>query len=700
MLPFFSVIVLVAFFLSQLQTIIAFSLKTFTRPVYNIKKAKEANMVVNSDISGNIPDVSGAHPFIPNQIHPSNIIHTMMSYNPTLGNEWSYSELLEYIENDKIAGLSFYENGRGAVAIDTNIESMITPENLHHIRMFPYNFDTLVDMATQHKINVDVYTEPVNQIGNFVNFLFSNSLNILFLIFALNAVRNIFFMNQMGKGNMNDPMSFFKGFTQDDPRIVETSLLNTTFADVAGCDEAKFELMEVVDFLREPDRFVDAGAKIPKGVLLAGSPGTGKTLLARAVAKEANVSFISASGSEFIEMFVGVGASRVRSLFDSARENSPCVVFIDEIDAIGRQRGTGIAGGNDEREQTLNQILTNMDGFSESQGIVVIAATNRIDVLDNALIRPGRFDRKINVPLPDFDGRKQIANVHFKNKKIDGDSVDFNELSSLTTGFSGADIANLANEAAIFSVRSNKTEIDRESILQAYEKMTIGLSSNVPETNDEIVELVSYHETGHALMAALFPEFFDLRKVTINANLGGAGGYTLFTPKEQYQKYASKKFILANLIVALGGRAAEVYLYRKKNYSESSNNKTSSIFKGFQDLDITTGATNDLSQANKIARDYITRYGFGAEFGIYDDSMNDELPNLGRDLAQSSRSVSDTTKYDLDIEVKKLVHFAYESSLQLIHENRNTFEKIVQLLREERTISGSDVKMIRDELCE
>ena len=252
------------------------------------------------------------------------------------------------------------------------------------------------------------------------------------------------------KGNMNDPMSFFKGFTQDDPRIVETSLLNTTFADVAGCDEAKFELMEVVDFLREPDRLVDAGAKIPKGVLLAGSPGTGKTLLARAVAKEANVSFISASGSEFIEMFVGVGASRVRSLFDSARENSPCVVFIDEKDAIGRQRGTGSAGGNDEREQTLNQLLTNMDGFSESQGIVVIAATNRIDVLDNALIRPGRFHRKINVPLPDFDGRKQIANVHFKNNKIDGDSVDFNELSSLTTGFSGADIANLANEAAIF----------------------------------------------------------------------------------------------------------------------------------------------------------------------------------------------------------------------------------------------------------
>lgn len=663
---------------------------------YVLGKTKTPNYRLTTDLSFNANDnLEDLPQFIPHEIHPSKIVNSLLQYGPNFGNDWSYSEFLKNIDEKKVSGVSILESGSGAIAIDSDITQVVEPSNLHSVHLFTDNFNDILDKLTKNNINVDVYTIPPNQISEISNFILSNSFNIILLLLAFSVIRNTFFMGDGNKSRFNDPMSFLTGTSNTDNSIIDTSFLNTTFADVAGCDEAKFELMEVVDFLKEPEKFAEAGAKIPKGVLLAGSPGTGKTLLARAVAKEANVTFISASGSEFIEMFVGVGASRVRKLFDNARDNSPCVVFIDEIDAIGRQRGTGIAGGNDEREQTLNQILTNMDGFSENQGIVVIAATNRIDVLDNALIRPGRFDRKINVPLPDYDGRIQIAKVHFKNKKIDDKSVSFDELSSLTSGFSGADIANLANEAAILSVRNNKTDIDRESLLQAYEKVTIGLASNIQEKDENIVELVSYHETGHALMACLFPEFFDVRKVTINANRGGAGGYTLFTPKDQYQKYASKRFILANLIVALGGRAAEVFLYRKKNYMTSNDSAVNSVFKGFQDLDITTGATNDLYQANKIARDYFTRYGFGSEFGIYDDNMNNDLPNLGRELGSSSRSVSDTSKYDLDTEIKSLVKFAYESSLHLIHENREWFEDIVDILIDERTISGKEIMELK-----
>lgn len=676
---------LMCFFVLQLPEISGYALGKITKPKYRL----------HTDLSQNLHDeTEKVTNLIPHEIHPSKIVNSLLQYSSRFGNDWSYSEFLNNIDEDKVSGVSILETGKSAVAIDNNIGQIIEPSNLHSVQLFSDNFNEILDKLTNHNINVDVYSIPPNQLMAVGSFLLNNAFNIILLFLVFSSLRNAFLMAN-GKSNFNDPMSFLSGTSNKNKNIIDTYNLNTTFADIAGCDEAKFELMEVVHFLKEPEKFTDAGAKIPKGVLLAGSPGTGKTLLARAVAKEANVTFLSASGSEFIEMFVGVGASRVRTLFDNARENSPCVVFIDEIDAIGRQRGTGIAGGNDEREQTLNQILTNMDGFTENQGIVVIAATNRIDVLDNALIRPGRFDRKINVPLPDFDGRIQIAKVHFKNKKVDQESVSYDELSSLTTGFSGADIANLANEAAIFSVRSNKTEIDRDSLMQAYEKITIGLSSNIQEKDDNIVELVSYHETGHALMASLFPEFFDVRKVTINANQGGAGGYTLFTPKEQYQKYASKRFILANLIVALGGRAAEVFLYRKKNYINANDTSVNSVFKGFQDLDITTGATNDLYQANKIARDYFTRYGFGSEFGIYDDSMNNEFPNLGRELGSNTRTVSDNTKYDLDTEIKKLVKFAYESSLHLIHENREWFENIVEILIDERTISGKDIMYLK-----
>ena len=309
-----------------------------------------------------------------------------------------------------------------------------------------------------------------------------------------------FILNFVMQRNMLNNLPNMRGQT----KMINSEDIDVRFSDVAGCDESKYELMEVVEFLKDPSKFKESGAKIPTGVLLEGPPGTGKTLLARAVAGEAGVSFISATGSEFIEMFVGVGASRVRKLFGEARENSPCVIFIDEIDAIGRQRGTGVNTGNDEREQTLNQILTNMDGFNVESGIIVLAATNRADILDSALTRPGRFDRKVIVPLPDREGRKKIFGVHLRDKKYNEEEIDVDGLSELTSGFSGADIANLVNEAAIFSVRYNKTKIDQQCMLDAFEKTTIGLPKKVDNRNPDTIRLVAYHEAGHTLIAKLF----------------------------------------------------------------------------------------------------------------------------------------------------------------------------------------------------
>ncbi len=603
--------------------------------------------------------------------------------NTPIGETYTYSDFIEKLNNKAIDGVTFFNDGKSAVFIDSDHSTTINANNLHYVHILPNSYDYIMDIANKVHTKVDMMDIPVNIFNNFLGAAGQGVMFIGSYILIATIFRFLFTRGMNGDNNPMLPGGLPSNLKAD---VVDPEKLNTSFDDVAGCDEAKFELEEVVDFLKDPSKFSEAGAKIPKGVLLEGPPGTGKTLLARAVASEAGVSFISASGSEFIEMFVGVGASRVRKLFEKARDSAPCVLFIDEIDAVGRQRGAGIAGGNDEREQTLNQILTNMDGFEENTGIVVLAATNRIDILDSALIRPGRFDRKVKVTLPDFDGRKKIANVHFKNKNLNKD-VDFDELASLTTGFSGADIANLANEAAIFSVRQDKSNIDRQTLLDAFEKITIGLNSNVQENDENIVELVSYHETGHALIACLFPQFFDVRKVTINANKNGAGGYTLFTPKERFSKYATKKYMLANLIIALGGRAAEVYL-NKKNYKV--NVFDNQVFKGISDLDITTGASNDLLQANRIAKDYITKYGFGDLFGVSSD-YDDEKPFLGKSMGIDKFKISDSRKSDIDSQVAELVEFAYKSALNLIELNEDTFLEVVDQLTKERTISGDDI---------
>ncbi len=601
--------------------------------------------------------------------------------NSLMGKEWTYYDLINSIKDNSLEAATVVDQTNSVFAIDKNHGSNVLAENVHIIKTIPETTELIINKLVSNNINFDIFTPRTSFISS-IPFGFK----IIIAYFLISFVASFIRSNSMGMQglNMNNPLNTIIPKKE----LVNTELVNISFADVAGCDEAKNELVEVVEFLKYPDKFVNAGAIIPKGILLDGEPGTGKTLLARAVAGEAGVNFISASGSEFIEMFVGVGAARVRNLFETAKKNSPCVIFIDEIDAIGRQRGAGFNSGNDEREQTLNQILTNMDGFEKTSGIIVVAATNRADVLDSALLRPGRFDRKVNVPLPDIIGRKEISKIHFNNKNL-SDTVSFDTIAELTSGFSGADIANLANEAAILSVRNNDTIITPKSIMDAYEKITIGLPAANENRNNEILELVAYHEAGHTAIALLFSEFFDVKKVTINANKGGSGGYTLFTTKERYRNFPTKKYMLANLLVALGGRAAEVILYNSKN--NTVNNKyDASIFEHFNDLDITTGASADLKQANSIARSYITQFGFSDIIGLYDSSYGNK-PFLGREMAMSGDKTSEESKKMIDAKIQLLVKFAYNNACKILSKNKIILNDISHKLIKDRTLSSSDL---------
>tara|TARA_E500000178_G_scaffold356475_1_gene434665 strand:- start:2092 stop:3948 length:1857 start_codon:yes stop_codon:yes gene_type:complete len=575
--------------------------------------------------------------------NPSEIINVIN--NRQLGNldSWSYNELYNHLNTIK-----------SAVIIDNQNVGLFYDDldsKIHLYKYLPANINSLIDIIIKKGIDYQVYNVPIPEPFQVPIFLQIIGFYILF---------NTFVSRFLGPGGGG--MNPFNAMNKK-ANFVEEGSITTTFNDVAGLDEAKEELEEIVDFLKNPFKYGFAGAKIPNGVLLEGPPGTGKTLLARAVAGEAGVSFISASGSEFIEMFVGVGAQRVRNLFQQARENKPCVIFIDEIDAVGGRRGYGFnSGGNDEREQTLNQILTNMDGFSKDEGIIVLAATNRADTLDEALKRSGRFDRKINVNLPDLKARKEISSVHFRNKP--NTSFNYNNLAALTAGFSGADLANLANEAALLKVRNNSTLIDDSIILKAYEKMTIGLPKKYENRPNETLSLVAHHEIGHAMIVKYFSEYFNLQKVTLNSNTAGAGGYTLFTPDEIYMEYPTKGYFLAQLIVALGGRAAEIILYRSSQSSEELQdyNKLNSSIK------ITAGASNDLLQANKIARQYIS---------LFETYLNDQ----GRgDLSDSSKSMIETR-------VQILIEESLQKAINIIENDLYNFNFYTKKLLNEKIIS-------------
>jgi cell division protease FtsH len=471
-----------------------------------------------------------------------------------------------------------------------------------------------------------------------------------------------------GGGGPGNPM----GFAKSKAKFQMEPNTGVTFDDVAGVDEAKADFEEVVEFLKRPERFTAVGAKIPKGVLLVGPPGTGKTLLAKAIAGEAGVPFFSISGSEFVEMFVGVGASRVRDLFKKAKENAPCIIFVDEIDAVGRSRGAGVGGGNDEREQTLNQLLTEMDGFEGNTGIIVVAATNRADVLDPALLRPGRFDRQVSVDVPDVKGRLEILNVHAKNKKVNPE-ISLTEVAKRCPGFSGADLANLMNEAAILTGRRNKDSITAAEIDDSIDRIVAGMEGT-KLTDGKSKSLVAYHEVGHAICGTLTPGHDPVQKVTVVPR-GQAKGLTWFTPGED-PTLISKQQIFARVVGALGGRAAEVVV--------------------FGDDEVTTGASGDLQQVSNMAKQMVTTYGM-SDIGPW--SLQDQGAQ-SQDMIMRMMSRNNTSEKlleQIDGAVKKISDEAYEVALKQIADNREAMDKIVEILCEKETMSGDEFRSILGE---
>ncbi len=476
----------------------------------------------------------------------------------------------------------------------------------------------------------------------------------------------VFFMRQMQGGGRGGAFSFGKSRA----RMLDDANNQVTFADVAGCDEAKEEVSELVDFLRDPTKFQKLGGRIPRGVLMVGSPGTGKTLLARAIAGEAKVPFFSISGSDFVEMFVGVGAARVRDMFEQAKKNAPCIVFIDEIDAVGRQRGAGLGGGNDEREQTLNQLLVEMDGFEGSVGVIVIAATNRPDVLDPALLRPGRFDRQVVVPLPDIRGREQILVVHMRKVPIAPDVVP-GVIARGTPGFSGADLANLVNEAALFAARSSKRLVDMEDFERAKDKIMMGTERRSMVMDEEERKNTAYHESGHALLGYLLPKSDPVHKVTIIPR-GRALGVTVQLPEQDRYAY-DRVYLLSRIAVLFGGRIAEEVFMNQ----------------------MTTGASNDFERATQIARDMVTRYGMSDELGTMVYAENEGEVFLGRSVTRQT-NVSEETMRKVDAEIRKIIDQQYTLARKLIEENRDKIEAMAQALMEYETIDADQIKDIME----
>nr|YP_010619346.1 Cell division protein FTSH [Amplisiphonia pacifica]WAX03359.1 Cell division protein FTSH [Amplisiphonia pacifica] len=564
----------------------------------------------------------------------------------------TYGRFLEYIEMGWVKKVDIYDNGHTAV-----IEA-IGPEignRIQKIRVeLPASAPELIIKLKKNHIDLNAHPTKNNTA------LWSLLGNLFFPLLLVTSLALLFRRSNNATGGPGQAMSFgkSKALFQIEAKT------GIVFDDVAGIDEAKEEFEEIVTFLKKPEYFTAVGAKIPKGVLLVGPPGTGKTLLAKAIAGEANVPFFSISGSEFVEMFVGVGASRVRDLFKKAKENAPCIIFIDEIDAVGRQRGTGIGGGNDEREQTLNQLLTEMDGFEGNTGIIVVAATNRADILDSALLRPGRFDRQVNVDIPDFKGRLAILNVHAKNKKIDI-NLSLSIIARRTPGFSGADLANLLNEAAILTARERKNQITLQEIDKAIDRIIAGMEGTAL-IDSKSKRLIAYHEVGHAIVGTLLKDHENVQKVTLIPR-GQARGLTWFTPSED-QSLISRSQIKARIMGALGGRAAEEIV--------------------FGESEITTGASNDLQQVTSMARQMVTKFGM-SNIGPMSLENEESNPFLGRGMGNTSE-YSDEIAIKIDTQIKEIVDECHIKTIDIIKTNRVIIDKLVDILIEKETIDGSE----------
>jgi cell division protease FtsH len=566
--------------------------------------------------------------------------------NGSKGNEWSYSTLVNKADQGQVKSVQI--QGSSGTATDK--------DGGQHDVVFGDSTATVADTLT--KAGVDVSYKSSSNGGYLLQVLLPN---IIFLLLIGGFMYYI--LRQTQSGN-NQAMSFGRSRA----RMVAGDKPAVTFADVAGVDEAKQELTEVVEFLKYPEKFVALGARIPKGVLMVGPPGTGKTLLSKAVAGEAGVPFFSISGSEFVEMFVGVGASRVRDLFDQAKKNSPCIVFVDEIDAVGRQRGAGLGGGHDEREQTLNQLLVEMDGFDTNTHVIVIAATNRPDVLDPALLRPGRFDRHVTLDRPDIKGRRQILDVHCRNKPLEA-AVDLDVLARQTPGFSGADLSNLINEAAILAARANKKVIGMDELEEAIARVIAGPEKKSRRISEKEKEVIAYHETGHALVMKSLPLCDPVHKVSIISR-GMALGWTMALPAED--KYlVSREELKQEIAGLMGGRAAEEIVFG----------------------DVTSGAENDIQRATQMARRMVTQWGMSDKIGTVTMGHKEELVFLGRDLGEQ-RNYSEEVAALIDEEIRSIVGDAHETARQILTAQRPKMDMVVERLKTVETIDGKELDEI------
>jgi len=606
------------------------------------------------------------------------LVSTFLMQEPTTKvSEISYSNFLQKLENKEFSKIEKYDEMIIATPIKQPVAEekknsekdtsspFLTPDGKKQPVLYEYKVqiplrdETLMEKLNNSGADITVKKAPESNqlIGNIGTFLI-----VLFAIISLGL------MIKAIQAGGSQAMSFGKSKA----KMLLDSKVKTTFKDVAGIDEEKKELEEIVDFLKNGEKYMKLGAKIPKGVLLVGPPGTGKTLMAKAVAGEANVPFFSISGSDFVEMFVGVGASRVRDLFEQAKKHQPCIIFIDEIDAVGRQRGAGLGGGHDEREQTLNQLLVEMDGFDANTNIIVIAATNRPDILDNALLRPGRFDRQIYINAPDVKGREQILEVHAKNKKLDND-VDLKVLAKRTPGFTGADLQNLLNESALLAARKGKDKISMEDVDVSIDRVIAGVEKKSRVLTDKDKELTSYHEVGHALIDKLLPDANELHKVSIIPR-GMALGVTWTRPKDE-SVHVSKAKLLAQITMALGGRAAEEIVYGKDQVS--------------------TGASQDLINVTTTARKMVTAWGMSEKLGPMAYGKNQENVFMGRDFGHQ-RDYSEQVAFEIDEEIKKIVEERYELAKKLLIENRDMLEAISKELLDKETIDEKEFQEIMD----
>ncbi len=568
----------------------------------------------------------------------------------------TYGRFLDYLEAGRIQKVDLFDGGQTAIIETTDVE---IGGPVQRVRVaLPGSAPQLIAKLREDKVDFDIH--PDRNTGAVWGLLG----NLIFPIFLIVGLFFIFRRSSNVPGGPGQAMNFGKSKA----RFQMEAQTGVMFDDVAGVEEAKEELEEVVTFLKKPEKFTAVGARIPKGVLLVGPPGTGKTLLAKAIAGEAGVPFFSISGSEFVEMFVGVGASRVRDLFKKAKENAPCIIFIDEIDAVGRQRGAGIGGGNDEREQTLNQLLTEMDGFEGNTGIIILAATNRPDVLDSALLRPGRFDRQVTVDAPDIKGRLEILSVHARDKKL-AEDVSLKTIARRTPGFTGADLANLLNEAAILTARRRKDAITLSEIDDAVDRVVAGMEGT-PLVDSKSKRLIAYHEIGHAIVGTLKKEHDPVQKVTLIPR-GQAQGLTWFTPSDE-QELVSRSQLKARMAGAMGGRAAEQVV--------------------FGDAEVTTGAGGDLQQVTGMARQMVTRFGM-SDLGPLSLEGQQADVFLGRDLMSRSE-YSDEIAGRIDAQVRELIQHAYEEAIIIVRDHRAAVDRLVDLLVEKETIDGEELRHI------